>query len=112
MTMQPTLFDDPQIERREAVKAVLGSTPRFKGKTFDKKLDGKRLTGQALRVFELMRDGRWRTLREISDGAHGPEASVSARLRDFRGMGHTVESQRRGNTKHGVWEYRLTEKQN
>ncbi len=54
------------------------------GKTFDKKLDGKRLSNQRKRVFEVMRDGVWRTLRELADITVDPEASVSARLRDFR----------------------------
>ena len=43
-----------------------------------------RLSGQLLKVFELMKDGRARTLAEIADRTRHPEASVSARLRDLR----------------------------
>lgn len=39
---------------------------------------------QLVRVRELMRDGKWRTLSEIADVTGDPEASVSARLRDLR----------------------------
>jgi hypothetical protein len=53
------------------------------GATFDRKLDGKRLNEQTRRVFERMKDGTWRTLREIAAATGDPEASVSARLRDL-----------------------------
>ena len=82
----------------------------FDGSTFNKKLDGKRLTGQWLLVFDVMKDGSWRTLREISEQTGFPEASISARLRDFRKKkfgGHTVERKRRGHWCDGVWEYQL-----
>ena len=39
---------------------------------------------QHMDVWTLMRDGTWRTLQEISIATGWPEASVSARLRDFR----------------------------
>ena len=39
---------------------------------------------QLVRVRELMRDGKERTLAEISEITGDPEASVSARLRDLR----------------------------
>jgi hypothetical protein len=57
---------------------------RFSGETFDQAADGRRLTNQLDRVYALMRDGRWRTLREIARAVGGSEAGVSARLRDFR----------------------------
>jgi len=57
-----------------------------------------------------MRDGEWRTLGEISEATGHPEASVSARLRDFRKPrfgGHTV-NRRRGKWVGGSWwEYQL-----
>jgi hypothetical protein len=82
----------------------------FDGDTYEPDKDHVRLRGQNLRVFTLMRDGLWRTLGEISEGTGDPEASVSARLRDFRKKkfgGHTVESRRRGPASDGLWEYRL-----
>ena len=53
-----------------------------------------RLQRQQRLVYDVMRDGKWWTLREISLLAGISEASVSARLRDFRkGLygGSTVE---------------------
>lgn len=82
--------------------AILGQRD---GETFDAKRDGKRLNAQAADVFRLMRDGKWRTLAEIAAATDHPEASVSARLRDFRKAssgGMTVE--RRYISK-GLWKY-------
>ena len=51
----------------------------FDGTTYVRELDGVRLGKQLARVFNLMRDGAWRSLREIADGTEGlPEASISA----------------------------------
>lgn len=58
--------------------------PPVQGATFDSGLDGERLSEQCRRVFELMRDGAWRTLAMIGEGADAPEASASARCRDLR----------------------------
>lgn len=56
-----------------------------------------------------MSDGGWHTLAEIAMASEAPEASVSARLRDFRkpryGM-HTVQK-RRVIDGGGLWEYRI-----
>jgi hypothetical protein len=85
---------------------------KFDGTTFDEKLDGIRLTGQWLLVFDLMKDGSWRTLREIAQMTGCPEASVSARLRDFRKKkfgGHVVDRRRRGHWVDGIFEYQLME---
>lgn len=86
----------------------------FDGATYSPTLDGVRLGKQALAVFGLMRDGKWRTLREIRDSiGSGSEAGVSARLRDFRKAkfgGHTVNRQRRGLAEDGVFEYQLITK--
>jgi len=77
------------------------------GQTFDRQRDGARLDGQAADVFRLMRDGQWRTLAEISAATGHPEASVSARLRDFRRPkfgGFVVE---REHIAGGLWRYRV-----
>jgi len=81
----------------------------FGGSTYDPKRDHARLTGQWLRVWDVMKDGRWRTLHDISLSIEGlaSEAAISARLRDFRKArfgGHTVE---RLYIDGGLWEYRL-----
>lgn len=77
------------------------------GFTYDPALDGDRLGAQMIRVLDAMLDGRWRTLREISDITDDPEASISARLRDVRkiwGEG-AMESRRRPSVdaRRGVW---------
>lgn len=54
------------------------------GETFDPYQDTDRLNKQMRRVFAVMRDSKWRTLADISTKTGDPEASVSARLRDFR----------------------------
>ena len=83
---------------------------RFDGPAYSPKHDQARLTGQMLRVFALMSDGRWRSLREISQAVHGSEAGVSARLRDLRKArfgAHTVNRRARGEREAGLYEYRL-----
>ena len=60
------------------------SATHFDGETYDHQEDFQRLKGQMLKVYELMRDGSWRTLQEISEAVGSPEASISARLRDLR----------------------------
>lgn len=70
---------------------------------------GKQL--EAVRDLTVFRHaGAWFTFREICDrifwlwGISASEAGVSARLRDLRKMGYTVEKRvRSGN----LWEYRV-----
>lgn len=83
----------------------------FDGKTYEKSIDGQRLRTQLEQVFDLMKDGCWRTLAQISERSGCPEASLSARLRDFRKAKfgkHTVNRRRRHiSGVFGVWEYQL-----
>jgi len=84
----------------------------FDGATYIPSSDGSRLSTQFYRVLLLMSDSRWRTLAEIVTMAGGTEASVSARLRDFRkakfgGTPDAVDRRRRGEAKRGLHEYRL-----
>ena len=83
---------------------------RFDGAEYVPSLDNKRLTGQILRVFELMRDGRWRTLQEIADATGDPHASISAQLRHLRKIrfgAHVVNRRARGERERGLFEYQL-----
>ena len=73
--------------------------------------DKKRLGRQLDRVRELVLDGRWwtfeliqRRLSQVYSG-HFPEASISARLRDLRRLGYTVERKSLGA---GLFAYRVT----
>jgi hypothetical protein len=82
----------------------------FDGATYDRGLDGIRLTGQLQRVFDYMETGQWRTIPEIASKVGGSEAAVSARLRDLRKPkfgGYLVEKRRVGDPTDGLWEYRL-----
>ena len=54
------------------------------GETFVPEEDTERLNKQQQRVWDHMIRGGWHTLREISRATGDPEASISARLRDFR----------------------------
>lgn len=84
--------------------------PDFDGETYEPEFDHERLGAQALRVWGLMRDGTWRTLAEIEAACGDPQASISARLRDFRKHDfgdHTVERRRRGEGRCGLFEYRV-----
>lgn len=81
--------------------------PDHDGSTYDRALDKVRLNAQQRRVYEAVRDGAWWTLAELEARTGDPQASVSARLRDFRKDkfgGFRVERRRRGV---GTWEYRL-----
>ena len=80
---------------------------RFDGVEYDHARDSTRLSGQILRIYDLMKDGRWRTLRMISDFTNTPEASASAHLRSLRKDrfgGHTVN---RRHVREGLFEYQL-----
>lgn len=79
----------------------------FDGATFVPERDGARLTRQFTRVWAAMKDGRWRTLAELHAITEDPEASISARMRDFRKAkfgSHGVERQFVVN---GLHRYRL-----
>lgn len=77
------------------------------GETYDAARDRARLNAQQERVFNVVRDEAWWLLAEISEITGDPEASVSARLRDFRKPrfgGFTVDRRYVGR---GLHEYRL-----
>lgn len=84
----------------------------FDGKTYDPPEDHARLRGQLERVFLVMSDGGWRTLRQIAEQCRGSEASVSARLRDFRKPKYGSRSVERRRVGGGLYEYRLAPKDN
>ncbi len=76
----------------------------FGGSTYSAPRDFDRLGSQLDRVEALMADGAWRSLSGIRERCGGGEASISARLRDLRKLGKTVE---RRHVKGGLWEYRV-----
>lgn len=77
------------------------------GETYDSSLDKVRLNAQQQRIFDVMKDGQWRSLEAIASITEDPQASVSARLRDFRKVkfgGFEVQRRRHDN---GLHLYRL-----
>lgn len=65
---------------------------RPKGATINPARDTKRLAAQMKRVHDfVLGKGGWTTLGEISAATGDPEASVSARIRDLRNMGYSVD---------------------
>jgi hypothetical protein len=88
----------------EAVQAILS----FDGPALEKQ-DTQRLGKQSKAVLDLMRDSQWRTLREIANniGVHS-DASVSARLRDFRKKRFGAYTVNRRKTEiEGLFEYQV-----
>ena len=79
------------------------------GATYSHKHDHARLAAQRERVWNHILDREWHTLAEISAATGDPEASVSARLRDFRKahFGRHVITRRRVEGQRGLYEYRL-----
>lgn len=83
---------------------------RFDGADYSPKHDKERLTGQILRVYDLMADRCWRTLDDIARATGDPHASVSAQLRNLRKKrfgGHTVNRRILGDRCRGLYEYQL-----
>lgn len=91
--MQLSLFDDQK-------------QPRFDGADYQPGRDDIRLTGQLLRIFNCMKDGRKRTLAEIASATGDPPASISAQLRHLRkprfGL-HDVQKEYIGNGLYLYW---------
>ncbi len=84
----------------------------FGGETYEPGLDYVRLTGQLGDVWEVLRDGGRYTLAELAELSGHPEASCSARLRDFRKErfgGRDIRRERVGAS--GLWTYWLHRKE-
>lgn len=79
----------------------------FDGQTFSMPRDGARLSKQWEAVRDYMQDGRWRTLREISEALGYPESSISARLRDLRKPRFGCHVVERDYVASGLHRYRL-----
>ena len=97
MTKQTTLLD---------TLYNMPDKPEFDGTCYDSTLDKVRLTGQIERVYNAVKDGKWRTLSEIAVITGDGESSISAQLRNLRKPRfgwHRIDKQRRG----GGWEYKL-----
>lgn len=68
----------------------------FNGADYNRRRDNKRLLSQLDRVKMVMADGKWHTLKGISDTTGDPAPSVSAQLRHLRKPkfgGYTINKQ-------------------
>lgn len=80
---------------------------RFAGSEYEPMRDDVRLTGQLLRIWNVVSDQRWRSLDEIAQATGDPPASISAQLRHLRKErfgAHEVEKLHMGN---GLYKYRV-----
>lgn len=58
---------------------------RFSGAVYDDQQDHARLTEQLTQVYDLMRDGQWRTPEQVAEAIGAKNVnSVSAQLRNLR----------------------------
>lgn len=97
------LFDNMNAKKPVGIKHVSFDGTDVLG------IDTPKLAGQLARVFELMRDGKFRSLATIASETGCLETSASSRLRDFRKArfgGHTVVSRQLAGSQ-GTHEYRL-----
>jgi uracil-DNA glycosylase family 4 len=90
----PPEWDDPPSGDRDGV-------------TYDHDQDYVRLNQQATDVWRAMRDGHWHTLHGLSATTGHPEASISARLRDFRKSDFGSHEVHRERIESGLFHYRL-----
>lgn len=100
---ESTLFDVPS--------APPSRSEHFDGPEYDPGQDEVRLNGQIREIWELMKDGRWRTVQTIAIVTRFPANSIQAQLRNLRKPrygAYLVE--RRRVTESGLYEYRVGEK--
>jgi len=103
------LFSESEDAAIERAKEVLGVDRMVFDGPSAMQIDVPRLAGQLVRVFELMKDGKHRTLSQIASASGCLETSASARLRDLRKAkfgGHEVVSRHSADLP-GVFEYQL-----
>lgn len=85
----------------------------IQGKLFDgvdivPQRDNARLSTQLDKIKRLMRDGKWRTLDEISSVVNAPPASVSAQLRNLRKDQFGNYDVQRKHIGKGLYNYRIS----
>ena len=78
----------------------------WRNKPVVSEIDGVKLKGKMLLLFEMMKSGQWVTSEPVMRRIDCKEAAATARIRDLRKPqygGHTVNTELRG----GVWHYQL-----
>ena len=92
---------DPQQETIDFTKV------RFNGDDYQPERDNKRLSGQLLRVWNVMKDQEWHTLPEIAIRTGDPEASISAQLRHLRKKRFGQHDVQKEYIENGLYRYKL-----
>jgi hypothetical protein len=82
---------------------------RFDGDDYVPERDDARLTGQLKRIFDVMSDWKWHTLRDISVRTNDPEASISAQLRHLRKKRFGAYTLDREYIQSGLYRYRVAD---
>jgi hypothetical protein len=78
------------------------------GSTYQSEYDLDRLNAQSVRVARVMlQRSDWVTLRHLEEATGDPQASISARLRDFRKDRFGRKTVERRRASGGLFEYRL-----
>ena len=85
----------------------LNLNANFNGSDYIPSRDNLRLKGQLLRVWQEIKDGKWKTLRSIAEATGDPEASVSAQLRHLRKDRFGAFEIDKRYVNNGLFEYRL-----
>ena len=81
--------------------------PHFNGVDYTPKRDHSRLNTQSKRIFECMKDKKWRTLSEIAQLTGDPEASISAQLRHLTKKRHGGHTKNRSYAGNGLYIYQI-----
>jgi hypothetical protein len=79
----------------------------FDGSDYVPKRDDVRLSVQYVRIFDLMKDGEYRTLQEIEEKTGDPQASISAQLRHMRKERFGSHKINKSYIGQGLYEYQL-----
>jgi hypothetical protein len=82
--------------------------PHYNGPEYKPERDFDRLAGQTKRVFNLMKDGKARTLEQIASLTGDPVASISAQLRHLRKERFGKHTIGRAHLGGGLYNYTLT----
>ena len=89
---QVTLFElMAETEKQSFSQAIVQANPDQKPEPPN---PTAQMAAQLLKVYVVMRQGRWMTLAEIAYHAKTPEASASARLRDLRKKGFVISKRK------------------
>ena len=73
------------IGEQLTIDDYLARSPQFNGSNYSAEFDHARLPGQIRRIYDVMRDGRWRTLGEpAADAGDRDTMSHAAGLASYR----------------------------